>query len=64
MITLRTSAHIRTHRSVRSFRSCIGADRCARRLLDAGRIALEESKRLFRERAHVLALYLQHRRKG
>jgi hypothetical protein len=57
MIKLRTSAYIRTHRTVRGFRSCIGADGRSRRLLDEGRISVEESRRLFREQTYALSLY-------
>ncbi len=48
MRSIRTSCHIRTHRGLRSFRSCINATGVAQILPDIGRIHLEECRRLNR----------------
>jgi len=46
MSNIRTSSHIRTHRGLRSFRSCINATGIPQILPDLGRIILEEYRRL------------------
>jgi len=48
MIKIRTSSHIRTHRGLRSFRSCISATGESQILLDIGRIYFEECRLLNR----------------
>ncbi len=46
MSKIRTSSQIRTHRGLRSFRSCVNATGIAQILPDLGRIKLEEYRRL------------------
>ncbi len=45
MSKLRTSSHIRTHRGLKSFRSCVNATGVAQILPDRGRVILEEYRR-------------------
>lgn len=49
MNSVRNSAHIRTHRMVRSFHSCIHSTGVSQILPDFGRICQEEFRRLNRE---------------
>jgi hypothetical protein len=46
MIKIRTNSHIRNHRGVKSYRSCINSTGVAQILPDLGRIHLEECHRL------------------
>jgi hypothetical protein len=48
MIKIRTNFHIRTHRGLRSYRSCINSTGLSQILPDLGRIHLEECRRLNR----------------
>ncbi|MFM8330452.1 MAG: hypothetical protein ACKN9T_02060 [Candidatus Methylumidiphilus sp.] len=49
MNNIRTSSHIRTHRTLRSFRACVNATGAQQILSDRGRVHHEESRRLNRE---------------
>jgi hypothetical protein len=48
MAIIRTSSHIRTHRVLRTFRSCVNATGKPQILPDHGRVNLEECHRLNR----------------
>jgi hypothetical protein len=48
MIKIRTNAHIRNHRVLKSYRSCINSTGVAQILPDLGRVHLEECRRLNR----------------
>ena len=48
MRTFHTSSHIRTHKVLRSFRSCVNATGKAQIIPDRGRVHLQECHRLNR----------------
>lgn len=55
MLTLKDSAHIRTNRHIKGFRSCEPYTAVSLARLDRGRIAFEEEKMAWREaRRHWL----------
>jgi hypothetical protein len=48
MNAIRTSSHIRTHRVLKGFHSCVNATGAQQILPDLGRVRLEECRRLNR----------------
>ena len=55
MNIIRTSQHIRTHRVIKGFRSCVNATGAPQRLPDYGRVQYQEYCRLNRNQRWLAA---------